>query len=340
MNQDGKTPTISSPSLEAQIELIQACYKRAGLDLAETGYVEAHMTGTAAGDPIEAEALARTFGKMRKVQNSGPLLVGSVKTNIGHTEPVSGLASVIKTSFALKYGLIPPNLNYETIHQNIHLGEWNLQVSTALTDWPKDKPFRASINNFGYGGTNAHIIMERAPTMDSEREKVENGDQLILNRSRVYILSAKDSVATKKIAKRLASHIRELIGEDNDKSNSIPPANLAYTLAERRSLLPWVIAISAKDLQQLCGRLESPAIRPYYSTRRPVRRLGFVFNGQGAQWYAMARELIRDYPVFDSQIREANKILKDEYGATWSLCGTSTFMMVYFCIELTCLKRN
>ncbi|KAJ9316634.1 hypothetical protein DTO271D3_3141 [Paecilomyces variotii] len=321
VNQDGNTPTISSPSLEAQIKLIRDCYKRAGLDLAETGYIEAHMTGTAAGDPIEAEALARTFGQRRKDKNSGSLLVGSVKTNIGHTEPVSGLASVIKTSFALKYGLIPPNLNYETTHQNIHLDEWNLQVSTALTPWPEDKPFRASINNFGYGGTNAHIIMERAPAMDCEREKFENGHQQILNRSRVYILSAKDSVAAKMMAKRLASHIRELIKEDNDKTNSILSENLTYTLAERRSLLPWVISVPAKDLQQLCERLESPSTRPYHSTRRPVRRLGFVFNGQGAQWYAMARELIRDYPLVESRLCEADKILKNEYGATWSLCA-------------------
>lgn len=105
LNQDGKTKTISSPSMEAQQQLIEECYRRAGLDLAQTAYVEAHMTGTATGDPIEAEAIARTFGQRRS--SDDPVLVGSVKTHLGHTEPVSGLAAVIKTAFALQHACIP-----------------------------------------------------------------------------------------------------------------------------------------------------------------------------------------------------------------------------------------
>lgn len=112
--------------MEAQQKLIEDCYRRAGLDLAETSYVEAHMTGTLAGDPIEAEALARTFGRQRATND--PVIVGSCKPNIGHTEPVSGLASVIKTAFVLQSGLIPPNTNYEKTIPKIPLGQWNLQV--------------------------------------------------------------------------------------------------------------------------------------------------------------------------------------------------------------------
>ena len=130
LNQDGKTTTISSPSMEAQKKLIEECYKRAGLKLAETGYVEAHMTGTLTGDPIEAEALARTFGKHRAAND--PVIVGSCKPNIGHTEPVSGLAAVIKTAYVLQSGLIPPNTNYETTNPKIPLREWNLQVRISL----------------------------------------------------------------------------------------------------------------------------------------------------------------------------------------------------------------
>ena len=127
VNQDGKTTTISSPSMEAQQKLIEDCYRRAGLDLAETGYVEAHMTGTLAGDPVEAEALARTFGKHRSPND--PIIVGSCKPNIGHTEPVSGLASVIKTAYVLQHGLIPPNTNYSETNSKIPLEQWNLQAS-------------------------------------------------------------------------------------------------------------------------------------------------------------------------------------------------------------------
>ena len=132
LNQDGKTATISSPSMEAQRRLIEECYKRAGLDLAETGYVEAHMTGTLTGDPIEAEALARTFGKHRTAKD--PVIVGSCKPNIGHTEPVSGLAAVIKTAYVLQNGLIPPNTNYEKPNPLIPLEEWNLQVRVLVVN--------------------------------------------------------------------------------------------------------------------------------------------------------------------------------------------------------------
>jgi acyl transferase domain-containing protein len=114
------------------------------------------MTGTAVGDPIEAEALARTFGQSRDVDD--PILVGSVKTNIGHTEPVSGIAAVIKAVYALREGLIPPNLNYDIPHKSIPLKDWHMQVPTSLTQWPEDKSFRVSVNNFGYGGANAQLV--------------------------------------------------------------------------------------------------------------------------------------------------------------------------------------
>lgn len=111
------------------------------------------MTGTPVGDPIEAEALARTFGLSRPVDD--PILVGSVKTVIGHTEPVSGIAAIIKTCYALRDRVIPANLNYDVPNKKIPLVDWHLKVPTASTPWPKDKMLRASINNFGYGGANA-----------------------------------------------------------------------------------------------------------------------------------------------------------------------------------------
>lgn len=311
LNQDGKTTTITSPSADAQVKLIQECYKRAGFNLSETGYVEAHMTGTLAGDPVEAEALARTFGRSRDAHD--PVLVGSVKTNVGHTEPVSGLAAVIKTTFALKNKVIPPNLNYKTGNPEIPLGEWHLQVPTTLTPWPKHKLLRASINNFGYGGTNGHVILDPAPTPTTGARS--NGAATIdksngsyqADQWRVYVVSAKDSVACRTMMRRLAAHIVEPMPS---------VADLAYTLSERRSKHAWVAAIPARTVSELVDRLQEPARKPSHSTKRP--RLGFVFNGQGAQWYAMGRELIPAYPVFGQAIQAADDILKD-YGASWSL---------------------
>ncbi|PBP25422.1 hypothetical protein BUE80_DR003887 [Diplocarpon rosae] len=307
--QDGKTPTISSPSMEAQLSLIRECYNRAGLDISETSYVEAHMTGTPTGDPIEAEALAKSFGAQRKVND--PVIVGSVKTNVGHTEPTSGLAAIIKTAYILQNGLIPPNLNYNNTNPKIPLANWNLKVPTVLTPWPQDKPMRASINNFGYGGSNTHIILERAP--DKARPNGYHSGHLENSEpSRVYVVSSKDNLATQNASKKLAAYIRSSVSEGKD----ISPADLAFTLAERKSRFPRAVALKAKNLEELACLLEDPKLKVTRALRNT--RLGFVFNGQGAQWHAMGRELISAYPVFGSAIQRAEAVLR-QYGAEWSL---------------------
>ena len=340
LNQDGRTTTITSPSADAQVKLIRECYARAGYDLKDTGYVEAHMTGTAAGDPIEAEAIARTFGKSREAHD--PIVVGSIKTNVGHTEPVSGLAAIIKTTFALKNRLIPPNLNFEIPNPQIDLQGWHLKVPTTLVPWPKDKLLRASVNNFGYGGTNSHLILEPPPASSAKKNGLNrhtnghnaahNGEASgngILNgsssgvhngnghtdvdQSRVFILSAKDSVACQTMMDIFATHVGTTKPSVSD---------LAYTLAHRRSKHPWVAAVRARTIDELAERLRDPLIKPSSTSKRP--RLAFVFNGQGAQWHAMGRELINAYPVFGRSIQEADEILK-EYGASWSLKGTYEF---------------
>ncbi|KAI5866390.1 hypothetical protein GGS23DRAFT_556890 [Durotheca rogersii] len=323
INQDGKTTTITTPSLTAQVDLIRDCYERAGLDLSETAYVEAHMTGTKAGDTIEAEAIADTFGKSRR---DGKVIVGSVKTNIGHTEPVSGLAAIIKTAFAFKHGLIPPNLNYKETNPEIDLDGWHLQVPTHLTKWPQGMPFRASINNFGYGGTNAHVILEGWPparphmngTGGANGVKGLNGHNYHKNGSkvsesqRIYVISAKDARSCKESMRNLAVYLRQSL----EHGRGLSARDLAYTLSERRSRLPWAVAVRASSLEELAERLEKPTFVPSQAARRP--RLGFVFNGQGAQWYAMGRELISTYPVFAASIHKAANTFYD-YGATWSL---------------------
>jgi acyl transferase domain-containing protein len=126
INQDGKTETITTPSGEAQEALIRDCYRRAGLDPAQTTYFEAHGTGTPTGDPIEVAAIASVFKDTRKGEQ--PLRIGSVKTNIGHTETASGVAAIIKVALALEKGQIPPSINFEKPNEKLHLDEWNLKV--------------------------------------------------------------------------------------------------------------------------------------------------------------------------------------------------------------------
>jgi acyl transferase domain-containing protein len=155
LNQDGKTPTITSPSQDAQQELVRRCYASCGLDPAGTAYVEAHGTGTKTGDPIEAAAIGLEFGKGRA--STSPLLIGSIKTNIGHCEAASGLASLIKVVKSIENGCIAPSINFERPNPDLKLDEWNLEVVRSLRPWPEDSLKRASISNFGYGGCNSHV---------------------------------------------------------------------------------------------------------------------------------------------------------------------------------------
>lgn len=154
-NEDGRTPGISLPSSEAQQHLIRTAYRQAGVAPAETGYVEAHGTGTQAGDPLEAKAILATIGRDRDTE----LYVGSVKTNIGHLEGAAGVAGVIKAALVVERGIIPPNLWFEQLNPAIELPK-NVRIPTKATRWPNDGPRRASINSFGFGGANAHVIVE------------------------------------------------------------------------------------------------------------------------------------------------------------------------------------
>lgn len=141
VNQDGKTETITTPSQEAQEALIRSCYQKAGLDPKQTTYFEAHGTGTPTGDPIEARAIASVFRDRPKGEQ--PVRIGSVKTNLGHTETASGLASVIKVALALEKGQIPPSINFEKPNPKIHLDEWNLKVGcVAYSCYPLDTDFK------------------------------------------------------------------------------------------------------------------------------------------------------------------------------------------------------
>lgn len=321
-NQDGRTSTITSPSMESQRALIKQCYRQAGIDMSGTGYVEAHMTGTS-GDVIEAEAIAQTIGKSRAAGD--PVLVGSVKTNIGHTEPVSGLASVVKTVMALRHQRIPANLNYKHPNPLIPKKEWNVEVPTAWTPWPKDKALRASVNNFGYGGSNVHVILEAFEASSDAQASIigtltndapDSHSSTVAEESLVFTVSARHSAGVVAMNKQLAKFIRDAEAHHRQ----ISPTDLAHTLTARRSRFQWTTAVRAGSLLELASRLEMSDRTPVRTGPKPPR-IGFVFSGQGAQWYGMARELLSSYDVFASAIEQADGILRNEYGASWSLYG-------------------
>ncbi|KAL2060742.1 hypothetical protein VTL71DRAFT_9384 [Oculimacula yallundae] len=313
MNQDGRTKGITMPSGDAQVALMKSVYKKYGLDPKDTGYIEAHGTGTKVGDPIEATALHEVFGEGRSAKQ--PLFIGSVKSNIGHLEGASGVVSIIKTAMMLEKGFVVPNCNFKSGNPKIPFDEWNLKIPTSQRPWPRGKKY-ASINNFGFGGTNAHTVLERAPV--SQRTVLTSGTNNSLatgtkaQAKRLYVLSANDKPALEARMNDLTVYLEQ---RPEVFQKSLLPS-LAYTLGQRRSHLAYKVAIPARNSSELIPVLAGNDITPSRSTKEP--RIGFVFTGQGAQWHAMGRELLDAYPVFAATMEKVDRHLT-EFGADFSL---------------------
>ncbi|KAH7304313.1 hypothetical protein B0I35DRAFT_484602 [Stachybotrys elegans] len=331
-NQDGRTPGLTQPSVEAQARLIREVYNKAGLTLESTGYIEAHGTGTVVGDPLEMAAIHRTFGAKRSLDR--PLYVGSIKSNIGHLEGGSGLAGVIKSILILEKGIIPPNALFETLNPALSYEDNNIVVPSNGIDWPGNGPRRVSVNSFGFGGSNAHAILDDAahylqarglPAPDRQwihrpaqltnglRQKETNGthNHVSVAESRLFLLifSANDKNAILRLGERYGRYV-DAIAPPLDQNL----ADLAYTLAAKRSLMGWrtfAILASSENVPRLSGALSQPV-------RVTDRlRMAMVFTGQGAQYVNMGLELIA-YPAFDKALREAHVALM-ELGCKWSL---------------------
>ncbi|KAM5349407.1 hypothetical protein ACJ41O_005912 [Fusarium nematophilum] len=304
-NQDGKTVGITTPNGEAQEQLMREVYAKAGISHDDVGFVEAHGTGTKVGDPIEAGALSRVFSKGRT--RRFPLYVGSVKTNIGHLENASGIASIIKASLMLEKGFILPNLNFERPNPSIKLDEWNMKVPTSIRPWPRNKRF-ISVNNFGFGGSNAHAVLERPPMSLSDLP-MEHMNQC----PKLVVLSGNDEGAVKRLAGQLGVYIEQ----HPEVFQKRLVRDMAYTLGERRSHLPWRIALTAASCDELVLTLNGiDALPGRASEAKP--RLAFVYTGQGAQWPGMGRELLGSHPVFADTLQAADDCLKG-MGAGFSL---------------------
>ncbi|KAL8727064.1 MAG: hypothetical protein Q9166_006307 [cf. Caloplaca sp. 2 TL-2023] len=344
VNSDGKTPGITLPSSAAQTSLIRKVYTRAGLNPADTGYFEAHGTGTSAGDPLEVGAIASVFDRT-SADCPAPLYIGSVKPNIGHLEAGAGLAGLIKTVFILETGVIPPQINFVNANPKLRLEERNFVVPTQATPWPTQGLRRASVNSFGYGGTNAHCVLDdayhyltkrgiegldrttkhplpqtpdtvstdsgiglEAPT-DCPKDFFGTGTQQLL----LFAISAPELNAVPRLGKTLASYLDD---KDNLKDGQTNDTleQLAFTLGSRRSTFQWRTIVVAQEIEDLKNKLRSLA-KPARASKPP--NLLFCFTGQGAQWYAMGRELLV-YEVYQSCLRHADSYLKS-IGARWSV---------------------
>ncbi|OIW24709.1 putative polyketide synthase [Coniochaeta ligniaria NRRL 30616] len=311
INQDGKTPGITMPNGAAQEALMEQVYRNAGLNPAECGFVEAHGTGTRVGDPIEATAIHNVLGQGRTPRD--PLWIGSVKSNIGHLEGASGIVAIIKAALMLERGFILPNYDFKQPNTKIPWKEWNLKVPTGQRPWPRGKKY-VSVNNFGFGGTNGHIVLEASPFRGQKApiSGDESPESTAGQGRKLYVLTANDKTALSQMMKNIVIYLEqrpEIFQMDL-------MSNIAYTLGQRRSLLQWRIAIAAQNSFDLIEALNGGKCTPGKEIE-PLR-IGFIFTGQGAQWHAMGRELYEQYPVFRRSLDFADKCLT-ALGAEWSL---------------------
>ena len=302
-NHDGHKEGITVPNSAAQEELIRTTYKNSGLSPMNTTYFEAHGTGTQAGDPRETRAIGAVFAPNRRT----PLVVGSVKTNIGHLEGASGLAGIIKTTLMLEAKKILPNMHFHNPNPNIDFKNWKIVVPTKTLDWePMNGVRRASINSFGYGGSNAHVILEDVPQVTLDQANVDQLQPahaaMVIERPYLLPLTSHTEKAGKLLKKSIASFL--------DESGEITTADLASSLSDKgRSLHQYRSFVIGKDASSVLKELTGPGVA-WTKSASTEPRLGFIFTGQGAQWFAMGRQLIQQSPFFRQTIERCDQVLQ------------------------------
>lgn len=307
INANGKTAGISLPSADGQEAVIRKAMAKGGISPSDITYIECHGTGTKVGDAIEVDALSRVF--QRTPQQ--PLLIGSVKSNVGHSEAASGIAGVLKATLALEHGQIPPTYGLKVVNPKLKIEERNFGIPTEVTKWPANSPpvRRIGINSFGYGGANAHVILEEAPL--SKIPQGESRDIVVSQSAVVLPLSA---TTPESLDARLADLA------DFDFTN-VDILDLSYTLGSRRTHFPvrgFLVASRAEPIaSSLKTRTLITSASPSKSTSSPF---AFVFTGQGSQWPGMCRELFTEFPVFRHAIAEMDSVLQSlPHKPDWSL---------------------
>ncbi|MFJ6017422.1 amino acid adenylation domain-containing protein [Streptomyces sp. NPDC092952] len=311
VNQDGRTNGITVPNADAQVSLIRRVCGEAGITPGDLQYVEAHGTSTPVGDPIEANALSRALSVGRRPD--APCYVGSVKTNIGHTESAAGIAGLIKTVLCLKHRMIPPHINLEQLNTAIDQAASPFRIPTEPTPWPAHEgPARAGVNSFGFGGTNAHVVVEQAPDRTTAGPAPEERAWNILP------LTARVPEALPELA---AGIRRELAGTDGP---AVELPDLGHTLAHRRQHLESRLSVVYSSRAGLDEALAAhvrgephPAVVEGKQLEADQRGLVWVFTGMGPQWWGMGRQLLDGDAVFREAVTRCDEAIRALAG--WSL---------------------
>lgn len=314
ISQDGRTAGIMVPNGEAQEALFREAMAAAGVLPGEVHYIEAHGTGTAVGDPIEAGSIGKVFGAGRAVDD--PLLMGSVKTQIGHLEAAAGAAGLIKTALALNHQRIPPNLHFREPNPAIPFSDLRLQVPVEPTPWPdRTGPAMAGVNSFGFGGANAHLLLESPPPPEGEPRSAGDPD-----RSRLLVLSAKSAAALAERAGRVATFLTKSAPDIDD---------VCHTATQRRTHLPHRLVVVGRGYSDFVEGLKDFAnqtpnarvVTGHVQGDHPAR-LAMVFTGMGPQFAGMAGSLLQQEPVFRDVVARCDEVGREVAG--WSVLAALT----------------
>lgn len=289
VNQDGFSNGMAAPNPQAQAAVLRAAYKKAGCLPNQIQYVEAHGTGTKLGDFVEAQALGEVLAENRNINNY--CATGSVKTNIGHSETAAGIASLIKVALAMKQAQIPPSLHFHTPKPEIDFDKYLLRVQTNLAPWETNgKLALAGINSFGFGGTNAHIVVEAAPEI-VENKELQRPLQLLT-------ISAKSD----KALRELAQSYQELL-----KDPLVNVSDVCFTANSKRSHFNYRLAIVADstsigDFLTAYRNHDIAGVVSHHVTDKIPPKIAFLFTGQGSQYVNMGKQLYETEPLFRANI--------------------------------------
>ena len=335
VNQDGSSAGgMTVPSADAQVKVIEDALLQAGIRPEEVDYLEAHGTGTEVGDPIELNSAAEAYGQGRPADR--PLLVGSIKTNVGHLEPTAGVAGLMKALLSMRHGVIPQHLHFNNPNPRVDWANLPVQITSQRTDWPLSpgRPPRAGISSYGWSGTNAHIIVEgyRPPDLPATGQGViswPSGDSLPVSASpfqveersseegndaeerpaRLLPLSGKSENALRDSARACLAWL----DQHGDES---PLADLAWSAGVARSHFDFREGVVFRDAGSLRRGLEAIFGAPGPAPLQKAARVAFVYTGQGNQWVGMGESLYRQEPVFRAVMDRCDRSIRAERGTS------------------------
>lgn len=301
VTQDGHTNGITVPNPKAQEAAMRLAYQRAGISPERVQYVEAHGTGTPVGDPLETRAIGSVVSAGRP--DNERCIVGSVKTNIGHLEAAAGVAGLVKTALALKHRQIPPHLHFHNPNPDIPFDELKLRVPVTLETWPAtDGPALAGVNSFGFGGTNAHAVLQEAPTVPPPQAPADHTE-------RPYLLPL--SARSTEALREMAGAYRQFLADETQSQAQLH--DIVYSASLRRSHHDHRLALVAHSKAEAVAHLDAflaDEPRLGTSTGRAVLterpKTAFVCSGMGPQWWAMGRDLLEHEPVFRASIERCD----------------------------------